>query len=89
MLKIRVIEGCDSYAPSVCPAFLLARKDKSAWILVDLRQVWQLDYFSYPNIDDLLCRTSEAKPKTNCMANLSDSFFQLEIDWESQPYTAF
>ena len=92
MLKLRVIERCDSYVPSVCPTFLLVKKDKSAKILVDLRQVnrnLQPDYFSYPNIDDLLCRIGEAKPIIYCMADLSDSFFQLEIDEESRPYTAF
>ena len=74
MLKLWVIERCDSYVPSVCSAFLLAKKDKSARILVDLRQVnrnLQPDYFSYPNIDDLYCRIGEAKPKIYCMADLS------------------
>ena len=92
MLKLGVIERCDRYVPSVCPAFLMAKKDKSARIYVDLWQVnrnLQTDYFSYPNIDDLLCRIGEAKPKMFCMADLSDSFFQLEIDEESRPYTAF
>ena len=92
MLKLGVIERCDSYVPSVCPAFLLAKKDQSARILVDLRQVnrnLQPDYFSFPNIDDILCRIGEARPKMFCMADLSDSFFQLEIDEESRPYTAF
>ena len=92
MLKLGVIERCDRYVPSVCQASLLAKKDKSSRILVDLRQVnrnLQTDYFSYPNIDDLLCRIDEAKPKMFCMVDLSDSFFQLEIDEESRPYTAF
>ena len=92
MIKLGVIERCDRYVPCVSPALLLAKKDKSARILVDLRHVnrnLEPDYFSFPNIDDLLCRIGEVKPNMFCSANLSDSFFQLQIDEESRAYTTF
>ena len=91
LLKMNVIEPVtDPYVPCCAPAILVAKRDKSARLVIDYRhtnQSLKLDHVSFPRISDILNRVAVGK-YFSCF-DLSDSFFQIPLHIDSRPITTF
>ena len=76
-----------------CSACLLvAKSDQSCRLTVDFRSLNKQikpEHFSYPRIDDILCRIGKNQSKIFGSFDLSDSFHQVGITEDSKDLTAF
>ena len=91
LLKMNVIEPVtDPYVPCCAPAILVAKRDKSARLVIDYRhtnQSLKLDHVPFPRISEILNRVVVDK-FFSCF-DLSDSFFQIPLHKDSRPITTF
>ena len=91
LLKMNVIEPVTNpYVPYCAPAILVAKRDKSARLVIDYRhtnQSLKLDHVPFPRISDILNRVAVDK-YFSCF-DLSDSFFQIPLHIDSRPITTF
>ena len=91
LLKMNVIEPVtDPYVPCCAPAILVAKRDRSARLVIDYRhtdQSLKLDHVPFPRISDILNRV--ALDKYFSCFDLSDSFFQIPLHIDSRTITTF
>src|SRR6218665_3834448 len=88
MIQDGIIEPADS--PYASPIVCVRKKDNSIRICADLRQINAITIADeYPASDMRLILEKAAGAKFITALDLRQAFFQVELDQQSRPYTAF
>ena len=90
MLDADIIEPSDS--PWQSPLLVVMKKDGSARIVNDYRRlnaVTKPAFWPLPTLDDVIEIVAQSGARYMSVADLKSGYYQMEIEEESRPYTAF
>ena len=90
MLEANIIEESDS--PWGSPVVLVRKKNNTHRLCIDLRKlnsVTRPKFFPLPLLEDVIQTVAENNPSTYSLLDLTSGYWQIKLDEESKPKTAF
>ena len=90
MLEAGIVE--ESESPWGSPVVLVRKRNNTHRLCVDLRRLNALTrpkHFPLPLLEDVIQSVAESQPSTYSLMDLTSGFWQIKLDEESKPKTAF